>query len=392
MRIAHLTATYPPYPGGAGNTAYEFAIAQAARGHDVQVITAPHPGEIPPTPGVKVHRIKPVFAIGNAPFIPRIARLSGFDVIHLYYPFIFGAELVMLARSRPAGRDQALLVHYENRLVGPGPRGLLFNGYEHTVAPALIRSADKVAALSEDHGHSIGYLRDLAENSPQRFTTIPNPVDTNRFSPGDSDLREQLGIPADAVVGIYVGTLDLAHKFKRVDITIDAIAGLPEDERENFHLVVAGGGELLEGFREYADTAGIGERTHFLGSVSQAELPGVLRGGDIFLFSTEPPESFGIAMAEAMACGLPAVATRYPGAEAVNSHGETGYVVDLGDVDGFREAVRELIAAGPEKRRQMGDAARQRVVDNWGPETILDQLEVAYAEAIATRKERLAGK
>ena len=102
MRIAHLTATFPPYPGGAGNTAFRFAREQAERGHQVEVFTAPAPGETPDPGAVVVHRIDPVFAIGNAPLIPSLARIDGFDVVHLHYPFIFGSELTLLGRLQPA--------------------------------------------------------------------------------------------------------------------------------------------------------------------------------------------------------------------------------------------------------------------------------------------------
>ena len=58
LRIAHLTATFPPYPGGAGNTCYRFAKGQAERGHHVEVFTAPAEGE-PPDPGAAiVHRLR----------------------------------------------------------------------------------------------------------------------------------------------------------------------------------------------------------------------------------------------------------------------------------------------------------------------------------------------
>ena len=159
MRIAHLTATFPPYPGGAGNTAFRFAREQAAHGHEVEVFTAPADGVAPDPGAVVVHRIDPVFAIGNAPLIPRIARVEGFDVVHIHYPFIFGAELTLLGRLRRSRRAQALLVHYKNRLVGNGPRGVLFEAYERTVAPALIRAADRVCVLSADHANSVSYLR-----------------------------------------------------------------------------------------------------------------------------------------------------------------------------------------------------------------------------------------
>ena len=187
MRIAHLTATFPPYPGGAGNTAFRFAREQAARGHHVEVFTAPAEG-IEPDPGaVEVHRIDPVFAIGNAPLIPSLARIDGFDVVHLHYPFIFGSELTLLARLRRRARSQALLVHYKNRLVGKGPRGALFEAYEHSVAPALIRAADRVCVLSPDHAESVSYLRRAGAADPGKLVVMPNGVDSELFSPGADD-------------------------------------------------------------------------------------------------------------------------------------------------------------------------------------------------------------
>ena len=109
MRIAHLTATFPPYRGGAGNTAYRFALGQAERGHHVEVFTAPAAGEAPDPGRAEVHRIDPVFAIGNAPLIPALARVDGFDVVHIHYPFIFGSELTLLARLRRRRRGAGRL-------------------------------------------------------------------------------------------------------------------------------------------------------------------------------------------------------------------------------------------------------------------------------------------
>jgi glycosyltransferase involved in cell wall biosynthesis len=383
VRIAHLTATFPPYPGGAGNTAFRFAREQAAAGHHVEVFTAPAAGE-PPDPGaVDVHRIDPVFAIGNAPLIPGLARVEGFDVIHLHYPFIFGSELTLLGRLRRRRREQALLVHYKNRLVGKGPRGLLFGAYEHTVAPTLIRAADRVCVLSADHAASVPYLRRTGERAPQKLIEMPNGVDAELFSPGDgSSLRGTLGIPATATVAAFVATLDLAHHFKRLDVAIDAVARLGDPD---LHLVVAGGGELLDGFKRHAGEAGIGERVHFLGAVPHAELPGVLRAAGLFLLTTEPPESFGIVLIEAMAAGLPAIATDYPGVRAVVDEGETGLLVPRGDAAAVAAALRDLIAA-PERRREMGERGRAKAIAEWSWPRLVERMDDAYAQAIAARR------
>ncbi|MFL5870132.1 MAG: glycosyltransferase family 4 protein [Solirubrobacterales bacterium] len=386
--MAHLTATFPPYPGGAGNTCYRFARGQAERGHEVEVFTAPAEGESPDPGGAVIHRIEPVLAIGNAPLIPSLGRLSGFDVVHIHYPFIFGSELTLLGRLAHRRRDQALLVHYKNRLVAKGGRGLLFDVYERTWAPALIRAADRVCVLSADHAESVPYLRRLALRDPEKLVEMPNGVDTELFGPGDDavNLRGRLSIPKDAVVAAFVATLDRAHHFKRLDLAIDALAAVGD---ERVHMLVAGGGELERGFRDQARRAGVGRRVHFLGAIPHAELPNVLRAADLFLLTTEPPESFGIVLIEAMACGLPTIATEYPGVRAVIDDAETGLLVKPGDPEAVAAAIRGLIEAGSAGRARMGAAGRQKAERLWSWPRLLDRMEGAYAEAIAARRETL---
>ena len=335
-------------------------------------------------------------AIGNAPLIPRLARIEGFDVVHLHYPFIFGSELTLLGRLRRRRRAQALLVHYKNRLVGKGVRGALFEAYEHTVAPLLVRAADRVCVLSPAHAASVPYLRRAGERAPEKLIEVPNGVDVELFSPGPdtAGLRTRLGLGDDAVVAAFVATLDRAHHFKRLDVAIDALALLDRGagaDGAGVHLVVAGGGELLEGFRARATLAGVGDRVHFLGAVPHADLPGVLRAGDLFLLTTEPPESFGIVLIEAMACGLPAIATDYPGVRAVVDQGETGLVVPRDDPAAVAAALRELLDAGAEGRRRLGEAGRAKAVREWAWPRLLDRMDAAYGEAIAARRAKLAG-
>jgi glycosyltransferase involved in cell wall biosynthesis len=343
---------------------------------------------VPDPGGVLVHRIDPVFAIGNAPLIPALRKLEGFDVVHLHYPFIFGSELTLLARLKRGRRRQALLVHYKNRLVGKGVRGVMFEGYEHSVAPALIRAADRVCVLSADHAESVSYLARVARNDPEKLIEMPNGVDAEVFKPGkdDTGLRARLGIADDAVVAAFVATLDRAHHFKRLDVAIDALARL---EASNVHLVVAGGGDLLEGFRQRASQAGVGDRVHFLDAVPHGELPAVLRASDLFLLTTEPPESFGIVLIEAMACGLPAIATDYPGVAAVVDDGDTGLLVDQGDPVAVAEALGKL-SRDVGMRARMGERGREKALREWAWPQLVDRMDAAYAEAIAERRRKTA--
>ena len=387
LRIAHLTATFPPYPGGAGNTAFRFARGQAERGNHVEVFTAAAEGDAPDPGDAIVHRIDPVMAIGNAPLIPSLARLDSFDVVHLHYPFIFGSELTLLGRLRKRRRGAALIVHYKNRLLGRRTRGLMFETYEHTVAPALIRAADRILVLSTDHARSVTYLNRALEKTPERVIVMPNGVDTDAFSPGPdaSGLRAELGIPGDAVVAAFVATLDRAHHFKRLDVAIEALA---RTRARNVHMIVAGGGELLAGFRAEAAAAGLGARVHFLDRVPHGELPNVLRASDLFVLTTEPPESFGIVLIEAMACGLPAIATDYPGVRAVVDE-TTGVLIGAGDSAAAAEALDRMVDIGVEGRERYGSAGRRKAEEQWAWPALLDQMDAAYAEAIAARQEKL---
>jgi glycosyltransferase involved in cell wall biosynthesis len=319
--------------------------------------------------------------------IPRLARLDGFDVLHLHYPFIFGSELVLAGRLRRRARGTALLVHYKNRLVGDGVRGALFETYERTVSPLLIRTADAVCVLSRDHAESVPYLRRALRSSPERVVEMPNGVDIEAFAPGPdaAGLRASLGIDEDAVVAAFVATLDRAHHFKRLDLAIEALARAPE---ERLHLLVAGGGELVDRFRAQARNAGLAERVHFLGSVPHPRLPEVLRVSDLALLTTEPPESFGIVLIEGMACGLPAVATEYPGVRAVVEPGENGVLVPRGDVAAIAAALRSVAEMGPDGRRRLGEAGRAKAVREWGWPRLVERMDDAYGAAIERRRAR----
>jgi glycosyltransferase involved in cell wall biosynthesis len=348
------------------------------------VFTAPADGAAPDPGRALVHRIDPVFAIGNAPLIPALARVEGFDVVHLHYPFIFGSELTLLGRLASSRRRQALLVHYKNRLVGKGAKGGLFEVYERTVAPVLARAADRLCVLSLDHSRTVSYLSQIEARDPAKLIELPNGVDTEAFSPGvEAAVRARLGIPDNAVVAAYVAALDRAHHYKRVDLAIDGVARLGD---ERLHLVIAGGGERLEGFRRHAAATGVGERVHFLGPVPHAELPTVLRAADLFVLTTEPPESFGIVLIEAMACGLPTIATDFAGVRAVVDHGETGFLIPRGDLDALTTALHELVEAGPDGRTRMGAAGRAKAEASWSWPALIDRLDAAYAEAISARR------
>ena len=328
-----------------------------------------------------------MFAIGNAPLIPEIARLRGFDVLHLHYPFIFGVEMLLASRLGRGGRDAAVLVHYKNELIGEGGPAAALRGLRAPHPPLLIRHADRVCVLSADHAESVPYLSSLRRRRPERVVEMPNGVDAEAFSPGADPATparssasprtrsSPRSSPPSTGPTISSGS---TSRSTRIAETAD----------ERIHLLVAGDGELRPRFEEQAAWPGVADRVHFAAGCPTPSCPAVLRAADLFLLTTEPPESFGIVLIEAMACGLPVLATEYPGVRAVVDDGVNGAVVPPGDAGAVAAALDRLAAAGAEERERLGQNGRAKAEREWSWARLLDRMDETYRGAIETRRER----
>lgn len=383
MRIAHVTATFPPYLAGTGNLVFQLTDALAARGHDVAVFTAPAPAGAGPPPVTRatVHRMTPLLAYGNAPLIPRLAALRGFDVVHLHYPFIFGAELLLAGRAARPGVRSPLVVTWHNALAGNGPRGALFAGYERTVGPLLARAATRAGVVTRAHGDSIPYLRALAARRPERVVELPNGVDVDAFRPGEDDgaLRARLGARDGELLVAFVAALDAAHWFKGLEV---ALAALALARSPGLRLVVAGDGELREPLAAEAARRGVAERVAFLGRVAHERLPQLLRGCDALVSASTAVESFGMTLIEAMASGLPVVTSDLPGPASLVEQDATGLIVPRGDAPALAAAFDRLDALGREGRAALGAAGRARAERLWAWPHVAARHEQLYAELV----------
>lgn len=380
-RIAHLAAVFPPYFGGAGTTCFYQACELAERGHHVEVLTAAAAGSSPQCAAL-VHRIRPALSIGNAPLIPRIARLRGFDIVHLHYPFIFGTELVLIGRLRQRGA--ALVVTYHNRLIGDGMRRPLFWGYEEFWGRLLVGQADRVCPLSDAHGETVSYLQSTREREPEKLVALPNGVALDVFKPGPdaARVRDRLRLPPEAVLMAFVATLDRAHFSKRLDLAIEALARTRDDD---LHLLVVGGGDRLEHYRAQSARAGLSGRVHFVGAAGHDVLPDLLRAADFFLLTSDL-ESFGIVVLEAMASGLPVVSTDAVGVRELVRPGYTGLLASRGDEFAIAERMSQMVELGSDRRRELGAAGRAECERLYAWPRIVDRLEGIYEAALAHRR------
>jgi glycosyltransferase involved in cell wall biosynthesis len=377
MRIAHVTATFPPYYAGTGLVCYHQAEGLARLGHSVAVFTAACSfGDGPSPEGIAVYRLPALFRIGNAPFLPGLLGLRDFDVVHLHYPFIFGAEMV---RMVSAVRDIPYVLTHHNDLIGDGGRRYLFDAYTAVVAPFVFERARKWLVVSLDYAASCR-LTPLFRRRWADVIEIPNGVDVDCFCPDldGTSVRHRYGIPDSARVLLFVGSLDRAHHFKGAGYLLRAFARMGDGET---WLLLVGDGDMRLSLVALAAELGVGHRVRFVGTVPHWDLPPFYAASDLVVLPSFPPESFGMVLIEAMACGRPVLAHDIPGVRTVVCNGEDGLLVRPGDMDDLVEKMRALLDA-PQRRREMGQRGRAKVEERYAWSRIVPRLLKVYEEVV----------
>jgi len=383
MKIAHVTATFPPYWGGTGNVCYYNTRELARRGHEVHVFTAAVQGapreEV--REGVRVHRLRPLVQVGNAPVLPQIVTiLRGFDVIHIHLPFVAGAELGSLGAAL---HRTPLVVTYHSDLVNDGTwRDLVFRLAMWSSRRTAILSADAVLFVSEGHAKT-SVQHHVYEIRRNYCHILPNGVDTELFRP-HSDFREthhSLGLTLDAPVVGFVGVLDSAHHYKGLELLL---AALTKAELSQVQLLVVGDGELKEYYVQLASKLAIGERIVFFGMARHEDLPALYRACDVLVIPSLVPESFGLVIVEAFACGVPVIVSDGPGVRSLVEQGVNGLLVSSGDTESLSKALITMLALQPEQRHAMGAAGRRKVEEKYAWEHIGEKLEAIYADLLSS--------
>ncbi len=194
--------------------------------------------------------------------------------------------------------------------------------------------AGAIVAVSDDVARAV---RESIRPAAGRLVTIPNGVDTTRFHPGVAGVpRTELGVPSGAFVVACVAKF---HEQKGHRMLIDALATMPRTERP-VHAVLLGSGPLRAEIEERARSRGVDDRVHLLGT--RADIPNVLRAADASVLPSLW-EGLPMALLEAMASGLPVVATSVSGTRQVVTDGTHGLLVEPGDASALGAAMARLV-------------------------------------------------
>lgn len=143
-------------------------------------------------------------------------------------------------------------------------------------------------------------------------------------------------------------------------------------------LVIVGDGALRSELSEFANELGIGENVDFLGF--REDVPDILTSSDLYLLPSTN-ESFGIALAEAMRCGIPVIGSNAGGIPEVMDGYPPGYTLSPDDEDAWIAAILRVIEMSPEERSQLGQVGRAIAISRFSPEAYVRALQDEYSQS-----------
>lgn len=359
MRILHVVESLAP--GGAERQLLNVANGTSPFGFEhvvVQLGGSVHLAAEFHNRGHRLHNLQlenSWRALSAARHVRRIVRREDPDVVHSWmFHADVTARLALMGRGLPPLVSSVVVPQYEpevRRAAGwPAHKVALRRLVD--ASTARLTPTTFVACSRFVAGSCVRRLR----VPPERVTLIYNAVGyRDLVADGNGGaIRQELGLGAAAFLIGNVGRLDPQKGQAHL---IDAFA-LVAQELEDAHLLIVGAGRLEEDLRERAAALGLAGRLHLLGL--RNDIGAILRALDLFAFPSLF-EGQGVALIEAMAVGVPVIASSLAPVSEIISHDVTGLLVAPGDANGLAGAVIEL-ASDELHRERLGRAGRDHVL------------------------------
>lgn len=392
MRILLLSTSVTLHQqGGSEVHAETLARLAAARGHKVFLLTSAHPDGLPSEAkdGYTVvylagtsyrmsRKDSPAWWAASAAKTSELCEAGKIDVVWAEnFAGISYAALPRSARKPVISIVNGLAVRGEiaSNFARVSSAGELLYFLTRYAAQTIFYYIPRFRAMVRDSDMLVGVSRETAEalarefpGSEKKTRVIFNPVDTSFFRP-DADLREkaraELGLPAGCPVLLMAGVL---NKQKGVHVGLKAFAALA-GRFPQARVLIVGDGPQLAALKAQAAEAGIQDRVLFCGPKLNPEMPYYYNAADVHINPTLRQEGLSIVIVEAMACGLPVVASRIGGTASTIDDRRSGFFVKPGDAPGLAERTGALLS-DPALARAMGTAGREKAVRDFSENNI----------------------
>ena len=354
----------------AGGAEVQLAMLLRHTRHDSDVVTLYNPGSVAEQiradgTGVRDLGMQRNTQLGALLRMRSIIADGRYDVVHahLYRSQIYARPAARLARTPVVVTTEHSIgeTHIERRKMTAGVRGLY-------LASELF--SDATIAVSDVVRERLVHWGVPA----RKITVIPNGIEIAPLAfdaAARARTREQFGIGPDTYV---IGALGRIDENKRVELTVEAAAPLLG---ERCKILVIGRGDYRAQVEAVAARLGVSDHVIFGGF--QPDTAAMMAGFDLYVASSVQ-ETFGLAILEAMASGLPVIYTVCPALEGIQTS-QARQVA--GTIEAMREEIRKAVEAGPQPRQP-----DSRVFDHYGMESVARQIDDLYERIMAGRRRR----
>ncbi len=342
LRVTIVNSFFPPWRGGAETYVYNLAKALTKRGHSLTVSCANPPARAGTYlhEGIRIRRHKLLAKVYGTPLMPTLFEdvfTADVEIFHANFPSPFTASIVAAAST--ARGIPAVLTWHNDLPPVTSPAGILAKIHDNLVLPGYIHAFRRVISTSEAYRMSSPILSKLGG----LVSVVPHGVDCDRFRPEipSAGLRRRLGLGSKFTI-IFVGALTKWHKYKGLDVLLNAMKIILNKHKE-LALLVVGEGELKDHYQTTSRQLGINARMLFLGDVPDAQLPEYYAAADLLVLpSKDRSEGFGLTILEANAAGKPVVASNTGGIPSLVRDNYNGLLVPPNEPAALSEALLYL--------------------------------------------------
>jgi glycogen(starch) synthase len=375
MHLLFINYEFPPVGGGAAYASIATAREFVSMGHRVDFLTAATPGKTltEVIDGVRVHRVRAyrrgvheASVLGALSFVAlaaiklrSLAQQNNYDAYHYY----FGQPTGLLSLVPGMHRNRPYVVSLRGSDVpGYDPALAWLHGPMLPITRRIWRGAYRVVANSQA-------LRALALNSAPglQIDVILN---------GATETAAILAARS-ADTGLRILSVSRLIARKGLDTLIAALA---KSEHPDLSLDIVGDGPIRASLCQLAAALGMTDRVRFHGFLDQSSLARLYAQADIFVLPSVA-ESCSMALLEAMAAGLPLIATQVGGTIELIEHGYNGLMVGARNVDDLSAALKTL-ARDPAQRERFAAANRQLVRERFSWQSIARQYESIFEKSL----------